>query len=194
MIAPKSQRPPRPRRLWIAALAGAVLLVAVLGITVLVRWLLSSPEGPPPALPAALSTILKQWPDPILVPTLLPTCLAYAPGGASVVADDQASGARALRIALAPRSGAGCPAPAVSPDVVLTEAPALDSLTGAVSTVSFNRLQLARIAQPGAGDTSRVTLQWHCFDMMCRLTGTTSAALTESNLIDLATSVAIAIP
>ena len=186
-------RAPRGRRwLWVAAIG--VVAVLALGGTLLARWLLGSAAGPAPALPAALSVVRGQWTEPILVPTLLPGCLGYATGGASVVQDAQASGSRALRISLAPESGAGCPTPVVNPDVVLTEGLALESLPGAVSTVSFDRLQLARSAETNADGASRVTLQWHCLDMMCRLTGTTSAGFPESDLVTMATSVAIAAP
>jgi len=192
-LTSSGERAPHGRRWpWVAAI-GLVAVLVVSG-TLLVRWLLGSAAGPAPALPAALSVLRGQWSEPILVPTVLPGCLGYATGGASVVQDPQASGSRALRIAMAPQSGAGCPTPVVNPDVVLTEGLALESLSGVVSTVSFDRLQLARSAETDAGGARRVTLQWHCLDMMCRLTGTTSAGFSESDLVTLATSVAIASP
>lgn len=180
------------RRRWIAVSLVVVLAAAVGGGVAFVRWLLP-PTPPTPSLPAALAGVPAQWPLQILIPTVLPKCYTYATDGASVVHDPQARGELALHITFAPQATSGCPAGTSNAGVVLTEAPALDSLSGAVSTVSYDRLQLARTVET-TGGTDRVTLQWHCLDIMCRLTATQGTGLSQSALVAMATSVVTAGP
>lgn len=146
-----------------------------------------------PTAPSSVAAIRNQWDYTILLPTVIPKCLAYDAAGTSVIAYPIGSSEHALRITLTPVSSESC-AGASGSTVRITEAPALESLGGMVTTVSPGRMQFARVAQPAPGGQIDVTLQWHCANIMCRLTGTTNHVITEAVLTQMADSFQIIKP
>lgn len=166
----------------------------VAGIAVLVNtFLLTSAAIRRPSAPPSVNAVRDQWGYNILLPTYLPDCLAYEPGGASIVSNSSSASGLALQISLSAVSGLSCTTASGS-TVQIWEAPALESLTGNVSTVSQGRMQFARAAQMTDSGQQRVTLQWHCMDVMCRITGVTSDTVSETVLAKMADSFQVIAP
>ncbi len=171
-------------RIVAAVLIGGIVVVIAIMVN---RFLLTPVVIDQPSAPPSVAAIRNQWEYNILLPTVTPSCLAYDANGASIRSDPVASNGQALRVTLAPLSTGTCSGASGS-TLSIIEAPALESLAGDVSTVSQGRMQFARTAQPAPGGQTEVTLQWHCLNMMCRMTGTTSTVITESVLAQMADS------
>lgn len=174
----------------VLAIAGLVIIV-VLFLTqfVLVEDTIKRPIAPP-----AVARLRADWQSAILLPNYLPACLDYDPNGARIDLDPSASGGKVLVINLIASDTPECHA-ARDANVTISQAPALQSLHGTVTTIIKGRMQFARIARPAAGGQSDVTLQWHCrIDIMCSLSGTTDSLITEDTLAKMANSFEIIRP
>ncbi len=77
---------------------------------------------------------------------------------------------------------------------VSSEAPYFKSLTGNVTTVTQGRMQFARVSESTSGGETRVTMQWRCASVMCRMTSTTGGVITENELARIADSFQIIKP
>lgn len=170
-------------------IGAAILLVLILAAIALIRGLLNPAVEIPPEVPPSLATIQTDWVYPILLPTAIPDCFSYAASGNRVEEHAEARGGLALVVRFAPSERATCHEPGRDADLTLTEAPALDSLQGNVTTLSGTRGQYARLAVPDENGRTRLILQWHCGVIMCRVAGNTSAVLSEQDLLQMADSV-----
>lgn len=180
------------RRVVTIALVVAGLVAIV--ILLLTKFVLADTQITRPAAPPSVAAIRSDWQSVILLPTFVPECLNYDPNGTSINIDPGARGGKALVIRLAPVNTAGCSG-AQDSNVTITQAPALESLSGPVLTVSEGRLQFARLTQTARAGRTEVTLQWHCLvDVMCRLSGTTGNLVTEDVLSRMAESFEIIKP
>lgn len=186
-VEPRSAERRRVPR-WAAGTAVAAVLIIV-AIVLLPRLLFPPNTGPlSVALPPSLARVRDAWQPTVMLPATLPLCIRYPDTGAAIVADPLATGGKALRIIFSRDTGSGC-ASAPDPSLVLTEAPSLPSLIGHVDTVTDRRMQYARLAQPLDSGQVRVTLQWHCRDLMCRLSGLVApGGLREADLLRMAHS------
>lgn len=167
----------------------ATLIAFIIAGAILIRDVLNPVVEPPPALPSSLAAIRTDWVYPILLPTMIPDCFSYAPNPGSVEEHAEARGGMALVVRFAQSNNANCRESGRDADLTLTEAPALDSLQGAVTTLSGNRGQYARLAVPDERGRNRLILQWHCGTMMCRVAGDTGMDLSEQDLLQMAESV-----
>jgi hypothetical protein len=165
------------------------LLAFIIAGIILIRDVLTPVAEPPPVLPPSLAAIKTDWVYSILLPTTIPDCFSYAPNGSRVEEHAEARGGMALVVRFAESNSSNCIEAGRDADLTLTEAPALDSLQGAVTTLSGNRGQYARLAVPDEQGRNRLILQWHCGMMMCRVGGDTSAVLSEQDLLKMAESV-----
>ncbi len=172
-----------------ALIVVATLLAFIIAGVILIRDVLTPVAEPPPALPPSLAAIRTDWVYPILLPTKIPDCFTYAPDPGSIEEHAEARGGMALVVRFAASNSANCMEAGRDADLTLTEAPALDSLQGTVTTLSGNRGQYARLAVPDEHGRNRLILQWHCGNMMCRVGGNTSAVLSEQDLLTMAESV-----
>lgn len=179
-----------PARVIIAV----VLLILIIAAVILVQDLINPVAEPTPAIPPSVATVQADWMYPIMLPTAIPGCFGYKPSGSAVADQADARGGTALVVHFTRTSNATCRPSGPDPNLMLTEAPALDSLQGTVTTLSGNRGQYARLAVPDAGSRTRLILQWHCDTMMCRVEGDTGSALSEQELLQMAESVRPAKP
>jgi hypothetical protein len=141
-----------------------------------------------------VARLRADWQPAIVLPNFLPACLTYDPNGARIDLDPEARGGTSLVVGLIAADEATC-RDAANANVVITQAPALRSLHGTVTTVTEGRMQFARVAQTTANGQNTVTLQWHCrIDIMCRLSGTTGSLITEDVLAKMANSFAMIRP
>jgi hypothetical protein len=172
------------------AIAGLIVVVVLL----LTQFVLVESPVPRPTAPPAVARLRADWQPAILLPDFVPMCLTYDPNGARIDQDPSALGGKALTVGLIASDTATCAA-AQNADVTITQAPALQSLHGAVTTIIEGRMQFARLARTTAGGQNEVTLQWHCrIDIMCNLSGTTGSLITEDVLAKMANSFAIIRP
>lgn len=162
---------------------GIVAVIAILVNT----FLLTSAAIRRPSAPPSVNAIRNQWGYNILLPTYVPNCLAYVPGGASVKSNSSSASGLILQVSLSPAFISGCTVGS-APDVQIWEAPALESLTGNVSTVIQGRMQFARVERTMESGQTQITLQWHCMDVMCRLTGVTDDIVSGNVLAKMADS------
>jgi hypothetical protein len=175
------------------------IILAVAGLIVVVVLLLTQfvlVESPilRPTAPPAVVRLRANWQPAILLPNFLPACLTYDPNGARIDLDPDASGGQSLVVGLIASNEAAC-RDAENANVVITQAPALRSLHGTVTTITEGRMQFARTAPTATNGQDDVTLQWHCrIDIMCRLSGTTGSLITEDVLAKMANSFAIIRP
>lgn len=167
----------------------AILTVLILASVTLIRDLLNPVVETPPTLPPSLAAIRTDWVYPILLPTTIPDCFSYAPKPGSVEEHAEARGGLALVLRFAASDSGTCRQSSHDAGLTLTEAPALDSLQGDVTTLSGNRGHYARLAVPDENGRNRLILQWHCGVIMCRLAGNTGPGLTEQDLFQMAESV-----
>ncbi|CCF84126.1 hypothetical protein [Nitrolancea hollandica] len=172
-----------------ALIVVATLLALIIAGVILIRDLIAPVAVPPPALPPSLAAIRTDWVYSILLPTTIPECFTYASNPGSIEKHAEARGGMALVVRFAPSGSANCRTTGHDADLTLTEAPALDSLQGTVTTLSGNRGQYARLTVPDERGRNRLILQWHCANIMCRLGGDTSAVLSEQDLLRMAESV-----
>ncbi|HEX3723766.1 MAG TPA: hypothetical protein VHV31_13300 [Nitrolancea sp.] len=170
-----------------------VVLIAVIAAFV-AKVVLVQDQIVRPTAPPSVSAIRSSWSSVILLPTFVPVCLTYGANGTSIKDDPTARGGKALDIQLVSTGTAACNG-AQRSDVTITQAPALESLSGEVRTLTDGRMQFARQTEAvGAGQT-KVTLQWHCLvNVMCRITGTTGDLITEDVLSRMADSFEIIKP
>ena len=183
-----SQRARRISIAWVLIVA-FLLLALIITAVVLIQDLLSPVAELTPTLPPSLATLHSDWAFPILLPTTLPDCFTYASNAASVENQAEARGGKALIIRFANSDSRSCRQAAQDANLTLTEAPALDSLQGSVTTVSGNRGQYARLNVPDADGRNRVILQWHCGVMMCRVAGDIGGNFSEPDLLRTSESV-----
>jgi hypothetical protein len=175
-------------RRFISIVLLSIVLIAVIAVLVF-RWVAAEDEPRLPRLPPQVTTVQSVWNAPIILPADLPTCLGYAPDSAAVVDDQDARGGRALRIHYDVGAEPSCTGFQTA-NLVLTEADALYSLQGEVTTLSYGRMQFARVASPDG----RLTLQWLRDSMMCRLSATLGGSMTEDLLLRIAESARVATP
>jgi len=178
----------RLTRKKVVAIALAIAGLIVVVVLLLTQFVLVDSPIQRPTAPPAVARLRANWQPAIFLPNYLPACLAYDPNGAHIDLDPTASGGRSLVVGLISSDTAAC-RDAKNSDVVITQAPALQSLQGAVTTITEGRMQFARIASTTANGQTDVTLQWHCrVDIMCRLSGTTGSLVTEDVLAKVANS------
>ena len=181
------------RRWWRWTIGvSATLLIVAIAISVVLRTLADAETIDPPVVPPVVEDTLPAWGYRLYLPAELPPCVEYAPDGADVQTSPAASGGAVLRIAFALRDGAtGCNGP--DPEIEMLQAPALRSLDGTVTTVSRDQIHYARQAQPVDGG-QRLTFQWLCGPMTCRLSGTIwdGGSVSEEDLLRIATSTQLA--
>jgi hypothetical protein len=181
------------RRRVVTIALGVVGLIAIIAL-LLTQFVLKQDSIIRPTAPPSVAAIRSDWQSVILLPTFLPECLNYDPNGASIRPDPGARGGKALDVELVPASTAACSG-AQSSRVTITQAPALESLSGPVLTVIEGRMQFARSTAAAAAGQTEVTLQWHCLvDVMCRINGTTGSVVTEDVLSRMAESFEIIKP
>jgi hypothetical protein len=184
----------RLKRRRVVTIALVVVGLAAIVVVLLTQFVLVQDSIIRPTAPPSVAAIRSDWQSVILLPTFLPECLSYESNGASIRSDPGARGGKALDIQLVPANTAACSG-AQGSDVTITQAPALESLSGPVLTVSEGRMQFALLKQAATAGSSDVTLQWHCLvDVMCRLTGTTGNLVTEDVLSRMADSFEIIKP
>jgi hypothetical protein len=172
------------------AIAGLIVVVVLL----LTQFVLVESPITRPTAPPAVARVRANWQPAILLPNFVPACLTYDPNGARIDSDPSARGGQALVVGLISSNAASC-ADARNADVTITQAPALQSLHGEVTTIIEGRMQFARVARTTAGGQHEVTLQWHCrIDIMCNLSGTTGSLITEDVLAKMADSFALIRP
>lgn len=178
------------RSRWARSLTGVLSIAIVVAVVLAIRSFIdATPTHARVTLPASVAAVSRSWNLPIELPTSLPKCLTFAPSGAEIVSSTEATGGHELRIALAVADTATCRDSMSAPDIQIIEAPEIDSLSGAVTTATNNRLEFARLAAPASGGRTRLTLQWHCEDQMCRVTGLVGpGTLSESSLLQMAGS------
>lgn len=167
----------------------ATLLAFIIAGVILIRGLLTPVAVRPPELPPSLAAIRAGWAYPILLPTTIPDCFIYASDPGRIEEHAEARGGMALAVRFTASERANCREAGRGADLTLTEAPALDSLQGTVTTLSGKRGQYARLAVPDEHGRNRLILQWHCGTIMCRVAGNTSAVLSEQELLKMAESV-----
>lgn len=183
-----SKRVRRISMTWVLIVV-LLLLALIIAAVVLIRDLLTPVAELAPTLPSSVASVQSNWAFPILLPTTLPDCFTYAPNAGSVENQTEARGGKALVVRFVNSEGDSCRQAAQDANLTLTEAPALNSLQGSVTTLSGNRGQYARLNVPKANGRNRVILQWHCGVMMCRVAGNTGDTLTEPDLLRMAESV-----
>lgn len=181
-------RPMRSR--WARSLAGVLSIAIVVAVVLGIRSFVdATPTRARVTLPASVAAVSHSWNLPIELPASLPKCLTYASSGAEIVSSTEATGGRELRIALAVADTATCRDSMATTDIQLIEASEIESLSGPVTTATDNRLEFARLAAPASGGRTRLILQWHCEDQMCRVSGLVGpATLSESSLLQMAGS------
>ena len=168
--------------------SGLLIIIIVITVAVLLNaFVLSAVKISTPIAPSSVDAVRNQWSYDILLPTLKPDCLEYSATGTGIEDDPSAANGISLQVRLTAAASAEC-ADASGSTVVISEAPTFESLSGNVSTVIQGRMQFARIAKPAAGGQTEVTLQWHCLNIMCRMSGTTSNVITETVLTKMADS------
>ena len=179
-------------RLTRARIVVAILIVGVIAVIAIVvdQFVLSSAAVMNPEAPPSVAAIENQWGYIILLPTNKPDCLAYDPASVATTPDSESSTGKSLNLKLV-ATGTGTCASWAGSSVNIAEAPALASLTGNVSTDSQGRMQFARVSK-SLPDGTEVILQWHCAEMMCRISGTLNQTLTEDVLKNLANSFQVA--
>ncbi|HVX30757.1 MAG TPA: hypothetical protein VHA53_09780 [Nitrolancea sp.] len=174
----------------VVVVAGLIVLVIVL----LTQFVLAEAPIRRPVAPPAVAALRTEWQSPILLPNFLPACLTYDPLGARIDLEPDALGGKALVVGLIAPGTPTC-RDAANANVVITQAPALQSLHGEVTTITEGRMQFARVARAGANGQNDVTLQWHCrINIMCRLSGTIGSVITEDTLAKMANSFEIIRP
>ena len=181
---------------WKKVVAIALAIAGLIAVVVLLvtQFVLDEPPIQQPAAPPAVARLRADWQPAIFLPNYLPSCLSYDPNGARIDLNPTAGGGKILVVGLIANSEAGCRG-ADNSNVVIMQAPALQSLHGAVTTITEGRMQFARIARTTANGQNDVTLQWHCqIDVMCNLSGTTGPVITEDVLAKMANSFAIIRP
>lgn len=185
----RHQKDRKNLRLTRARVVSAILIIAtVIAIAVLVNMLLlGTATITRPTAPPSVAAIRDEWGYNILLPTAMPNCLVYDESGTSIRSEPASNTGQALQITLVPQASAAC-ADASGSIVRIVEAPLLSSLGGDVSTVSHGNMQFARVTRPATPGEAEITLQWHCKSIMCRMTGTTSTAVTEDLLTKMADS------
>ncbi len=177
----------RARVVALILIVGVIAVVAILlNQFVLASSVVTSPEAPP-----SIAAIENQWRYIILLPTYQPECLAYDPASVSTKYDSASSTGQSLRMTLVATNAAAC-TPANGSSIEIVEAPALASLTGDVTTVSQGRMQFAAVTSKTADGKTAMTLQWHCAEMMCRMSGKLDENVTETVLKKMADSFQVA--
>ncbi|HVB65129.1 MAG TPA: hypothetical protein VNE17_10385 [Nitrolancea sp.] len=175
------------RRKVVTIAFGVIGLIAIIAL-LLTQFVLKQDSIIRPTAPPSVAAIRSDWQSIILLPTFLPECLTYDPTATSIRSDPGARGGKALDVQLIAANTAACGG-AVGSRVTITQAPALESLSGPVLTVSEGRMQFARLIQTSATGQTEVTLQWHCLvDVMCRIKATTGSLVTEAVLSRVADS------
>ncbi len=189
LVDTRHQRDQKNLQLTRARIVSGLLIIAIVIIVAVLlnMFVLSAAKISRPIAPSSVNAIRNQWSYDILLPTLKPNCLDYSANGTGIKDDPSAANGISLQVRLTAVASAEC-ADASSSTIVISEAPTFESLSGSVSTVIQGRMQFARIAKPAAGGQSEVTLQWHCLNIMCRMRGTTSNAITETVLTKMADS------
>ena len=178
----------RLKRRRVVTIALVVVGLVALVVLLLTQFVLAEAPIVRPTAPPSVAAIQSDWQSVILLPTFVPECLAYNPNGTSITLDPGARGGKALEIQLVPTNTAACSG-AEGSSITITQAPALESLSGPVLTVSEGRMQFARLTRTDAAGRTEVTLQWHCLvDVMCRVAGTTGNLVTEDVLSRMADS------
>lgn len=181
----------RLNRKKVVAIVLAIASLIVVVVLLLTQYVLDESPIQRPTAPPAVARLRADWQPAILLPSFLPACLTYAPDGARIDLDPEARGGKSLVVGLIAADDTTC-RDAANAGVVITQAPALHSLHGNVTTITEGRMQFARIAQSSANGQDDVTLQWHCrINIMCRLSGTTGSLITEDVLAKMANSFAI---
>lgn len=185
------QREQASLRLTRARMFVAILIVAVVAVIgVLVNEFVLTSAVTYSEAPPSIAAIENQWGYIILLPTYRPECLVYDPASVAISPDSDSSTGQSLKMALTAVKTDGC-ADAADSTVSIVEAPALTSLTGSVSTVSQGRMQFATVTRSVAGRTE-LTFQWHCSEMMCRMSSTLNGTITETVLKMMADSFQVA--
>ncbi len=187
------QRDHKSLRLTRARIVVAILIVGVVVVIafLLNQFVLTSSAVTYPEAPPAIAAIEKQWGYIILLPTFKPDCLTYDPTSVATKYDSASSTGQSLQMSLTATDNATC-APANGSSVFIVEAPALSSLAGNVSTVSQGRMQFAETTTNAGGGGTEIVLQWHCSEMMCRMSGTLNESITETVLKKMADSFQVA--
>jgi hypothetical protein len=184
----------RLKRRRVVTIALVVVGVVALVVVFLTQFVLVQDSITRPTAPPSVTAIRSDWQSVILLPTYLPECLDYDSNGTSIRSDPGARGGKALDIQLVPANTAACSG-AQGSDITITQAPALESLSGPVLTVSEGRMQFARLTQASTAGRAKVTLQWHCLvDVMCRVSATTGSLVTDDELSRMANSFEIIKP
>src|SRR5690348_5517231 len=140
----------RLRRRKVVAIALAIAGLIVVIVLLLTQFVLVESPITRPTAPPAVARLRADWQPEILLPNYVPDCLTYDPNGARIDLDPSASGGHALVVSLISSDTATC-AGARDSAVTITQAPALQSLHGAVTTIIEGRMQFARIARTTAG-------------------------------------------
>ncbi len=168
---------------------GTIVVVAIiLNAFIFTPATITRPEAPP-----SVNAVRDRWQYPILLPTVRPDCLAYDAAQTGIVSDDAASNGLALQATLVQTSQSGCP-DSQETIIHIREAPFFSSLTGNVTTLTQGRMQFAHAVESTSDGKTRVTLQWRCASVMCRMSSTTGRVLTEDELVRMADSFQIVRP
>lgn len=184
----------RLKRKKVVTIALVIVALIAVVVVVLTKFVLVQDQIVRPTAPSSVAAIRSNWPSVILLPTFLPVCLTYGANGTSIRVDPTARGGKALDIQLVSTDTAACSG-AQGSDVTITQAPALESLSGEVLTLTEGRMQFARQTEAVGAGQMKVTLQWHCLvNVMCRITGTTGDLITNDVLSRMADSFEIIKP
>jgi hypothetical protein len=166
-----------------------VIVSLIIAAVIFVPRLVSSPPEPSPEIPSSVAEIRSQWANSIKLPTVIPKCYEYAPDGADVKQSPAARDRAVLMIRFSRSVATTCQG-STDADLVLGEAAALQSLIGDVTTVSDGRIQYARLAEALVDGRIRLTLQWYCEEMMCRLSGNLGdGGISEQEMLRMTESV-----
>jgi hypothetical protein len=181
------------RVVWILVVMAVTVALAMAAV-VFVPRLVSPPREPFPTTPPSVATVRSQWEYPIKLPTFIPDCYGYRPGGTEVMRNPIASDGRVLVVRFSKSMTGECES-TKDAKLVLAEAPALESLIGDVTTISGDRGHYARLAEPLTNGAVRLTVQWNCDELMCRLSGNLGdGGISEQELLRMAESVRQARP
>ncbi len=176
-------------RLTRARIIVAILIIAVVAVIgIFVNATLLTPATiDHPSPPPSLAALRSNWGFDILLPTYMPKCLAFQKDGASIDQDSTTSNGQILDVRIVPITSPAC-ASASGTSMVIGESPDIMSLTGDVTTITYGRMQFARVIRSTQGGGTETVLQWHCASVMCRITATTNNTITENVLARMADS------